>query len=242
MSVTAREQGTSTPGADGQPHRTGKGINRSIANTVIGCVAFMALVLGLTANRILSPAVMTQEQLSDNGLFVYEIPRRFSGFTLTDHNGQPFTQEWFKGKWSLMFFGYTFCPDICPITMASVRQFEQQLAAVDEDAAAAIQVAMISVDPDRDTPEKLGQYVSYFGTDYIGATGPYIDVFNLGRQLNIAFGYVPQDDGSYLVNHSGEIVLINPEGHFHGFFKTPQDPEKMALTFRSVFDTWQRGR
>jgi protein SCO1/2 len=213
-------------------------MNKNIANTIIGCVAFMALVTGLTANRILSPAVMTQEQLSENGLFVYELPRRFSSFALSDQHVQPFTEERLKGKWSLLFFGYTFCPDICPITLASIRQFEQVLAEVEADAAAQVQVAMISVDPDRDTLEKLGQYVAYFGEDYIGATGQYIDIFNLARQLNIAFGYVPQDDGSYLVNHSGEIVLINPEGHFHGFFKVPHDPEKMALTFRSVFAAW----
>lgn len=217
-------------------------MNKNIANTVIGCVAFMALVTGLTANRILSPAVMTQDQLNENGLFVYELPRRFSSFALTDQDGQPFSQERLEGKWSLLFFGYTFCPDICPITLASIRQFEQLLAEVEPDAAAQLQVAMISVDPDRDTLEKLGQYVAYFGEDYIGATGPYIDIFNLARQLNIAFGYVPQDDDSYLVNHSGEVVLINPEGDFHGFFKVPQDPQKMALTFRSVFDAWQRGR
>ncbi|MGA0805729.1 MAG: SCO family protein [Pseudohongiellaceae bacterium] len=217
-------------------------MNSKIANTIIGCVAFMALVTGLTANRILSPAVMTQEQLNENGLFVYELPRRFSDFALTDQNGQPFAQERLKGRWTLLFFGYTFCPDICPLTLASIRQFEQTLAAVDAAAAAQVQVAMISVDPERDTLEKLGEYVAYFGADYIGATGQYIDVFNFARQVNIAFGYVPQDDGSYLVNHSGEIVLINPEGHFHGFFKVPHDPEKMALTFRSVFDAWEKGR
>jgi protein SCO1/2 len=215
-------------------------VNKNIANTVIACVAFIALVLGLTFNRIVSPAILTQEQLNENGLFVYELPRRFSGFTLTRQDGEPFTQEWFKGKWSLLFFGYTFCPDICPITLATIRQFEQLLAEVDPKAAAAVQVAMISVDPDRDTPEKLGEYVGYFGEDYVGATGQYIDIFNFARQVNIAFGYVPQDDGSYLVNHSGEIVLINPEGDFHGFFKVPHNPEKMALTFRSVFNSWMR--
>ena len=215
-------------------------MKKGIANTIIGCVAFIAVVMGLTFNRILSPAVMTQEQLNENGLFVYELPRRFSGFALTNQHGEPFTQDWLKGKWSLLFFGYTFCPDICPITLATIRQFEQQLAEVDPEAAAAVQVAMISVDPERDTLEKLGEYMSFFGDDYIGATGEYIDIFNFARQVNIAFGYVPQDDGSYLVNHSGEIILINPEGDFHGFFKVPHNPEQMALTFRSVFNAWPR--
>jgi len=212
-------------------------MSKKVANTVIACVAFIAVVMGLTLNRILSPTIMTAQQLNENGLFVYDVPRRFSGFTLTDQNGAPFTQDWLTGKWSLVFFGYTFCPDICPITLATIRQFEQVLA--ETEAAGTTQVAMISVDPQRDTPEKLKSYMAFFGEEYIGATGEYIDIFNLARQLNVAFGYQPQENGEYLVNHSGEIILINPEGHFHGFFKMPHDPEKMALTFRSVLAAWR---
>lgn len=214
-------------------------MKKSIANTVIGCVAFIALVMGLTLNRILSPAQMTSQQLSDNGLFVYDIPRGIQDFTLINQNGEPLTKAWFDGKWSLVFFGYTFCPDICPITLATIRQMEELLLEVDAEAAAAMQVAMVSVDPQRDTPEKLATYMSYFGDDYVGATGEYIDIFNLARQLNIAFGYTPQPNDEYLVNHSGEVALINPNGHFHGFFKIPHDPEKMAANYRSVFNAWR---
>lgn len=211
-------------------------MNRKIANTVIGCVGFMALVLGLTANRFFSAPVMTLEQLNENGLFVYDVPRRLSDFALVDQHGEPFTLDRLRGGWSLLFFGYTFCPDICPITMATLRQFEQVLADVDSKAADSVRIVMVSVDPERDTPERLGEYVGFFGEDYIGATGEYIDIFNLARQVNVAFGYTPQEDGSYLVNHSGQIVLINPQGHFHGFFKVPHDPEQMARTFRSVYN------
>ncbi|MDR0780484.1 MAG: SCO family protein [Pseudomonadales bacterium] len=215
-------------------------MQRNIANTVIGLVAFMALLLGLLVHKVLSPTLLTREQLSENGLFVYDIPRRIADFQLTDQDGQPFTPAWFKGRWSLVYFGYTYCPDICPVTMATLRQFQQQLMKVDAAAAAQTQVAFISVDPQRDTPEKLKQYVRYFGADYTGATSDYINVFNLARQLNVAFGYQPQgSDGGYSVDHSGEVILINPEGHFHGFFKVPQDPGKMTLTFRSVLATWR---
>jgi protein SCO1/2 len=215
-------------------------MNKNIANTVIACVAFMAIVLGLTTNRILSPAIMTPTQLNEQGLFVYELPRRFTDFELTDQHGAAFTKEHLKGKWTLLFFGYTFCPDICPITLATIRQFEQLVQEEDVEAAAQLQVAMVSVDPQRDTPEKLGEYMAFFGEDYIGATSEYINVFNLARQLNVAFGYEPQDDGDYLVSHSGEIILINPEGDFHGFFKVPHDPAKMAATFQSVQLAWRK--
>ncbi len=196
----------------------------------------MALLLGLLVNRVLSPVVMTNEQLSENGMFVYEVPRSIQDFSLRDHNGQPFTKNNLAGKWSLIFFGYTYCPDICPITLATIRQFEELIKTAEEDAV--IQVVMVTVDPQRDTPEKLGAYVKYFGEDYLGVTGEYIDIFNLARQVNIAFGYQPAEDGNYLVSHSGEIVVVNPNGDFHGFFKVPHDPEKMVRNFRSVFSTW----
>ena len=210
----------------------------NVTKTVIACVAFMALVLGLVVNRILSPAALSHEQLAENGLFVYELPRPVTPFALTDHEGAPFTQERLQGQWSLLFFGYTFCPDICPITLATIRQFEQLLQDEDPEAAAQLQVAMISVDPQRDTADKLDAYMGYFNEEYIGATGEYIDVFSLGRQLNVAFGYTPTENGDYLVNHSGEIILINPNGQFHGFFKVPHDPEKMLRNFRSVLTSW----
>jgi protein SCO1/2 len=213
-------------------------MSKGVSRTVIACVAFMALLLGLLVHRILSPAVLSNAQLSENGLFVYEVPRAVAPFTLSDHEGQPFTRERLDGKWSLVFFGYTFCPDICPITLATIRQFEQLLQDADPEAAALLQVAMVSVDPQRDTLDKLGAYMGYFNPDYLGATGEYIDIFNLGRQLNVAFGYTPTDNGDYLVNHSGEIILINPHGEFHGFFKVPHNPEKMLRTFRSVVTTW----
>src|SRR5688572_25744211 len=212
-------------------------MKRNVANTVLGLCAFMALLLGLLVHRVLSPTVMTNEQLRENGMFVYDVPRSIQDFSLRDHNGQPFTKSNLAGSWSVIFFGYTYCPDICPLTLASIRQFEGLLQ--DTEAADAVQVVMVSVDPRRDTPEKLGAYVKYFGEDYFGVTGEYIDIFNLARQVNIAFGYQPAENDNYLVSHSGEIVLINPNGDFHGFFKVPHDPEKMAANFMSVFSTWQ---
>lgn len=211
-------------------------MKRNVANTVIVCVAFMALVVGLTFRRAVSPVVMTNAQLSENGLFVYDVPRSISDFDLIDHNKEAFTAEFFKDKWTLVFFGYTYCPDVCPITLATISQFSGLLK--DTEYANDTQVVMISVDPQRDTPEILSTYMSYFNKDYVGATGEYIDIFNLARQLNIAFAYEPAKNGEYLVSHSGEILLINPRGHFHGFFKIPHDPEKMATNYESVRKSW----
>lgn len=212
-------------------------MKRSVANTVIGLVAVMALLIGLVVNRILTPTTLSHEQLSENGFFAYEVPRRFTEISLIDHQGNEFTRDDFRGQWTLVFFGYTYCPDICPLTLATLSQFSDLLE--DTDYAEDTNVAMVSVDPERDTPEKLAQYVSYFNEDYIGLTGEYIHIFNFARQLNVAFSYEPQgEEGDYLVSHSGEIALINPEGDFHGFFKHSPDPGKMLMTYSSVRESF----
>lgn len=205
-------------------------MDRKIANTVISLVAFMAMVLGLFLYRFNAPGPMTNEQLRENGLFVYDLPRRFRDFNLSDHRGQPFNRQSLQGKWTLMFFGYTYCPDVCPLTLATISRFSEFLT--ETPYAGEVQVVMVSVDPMRDTTEKLAQYVTYFNPDYLGVNGEYIDIFNLASQLNIAFAYEPSDEaGNYLVSHSGEVVLINPNGHHHGFFKAPHDPQKMLDNF-----------
>jgi protein SCO1/2 len=198
----------------------------------------MALVLGLTLNRILSPVNMSNEELSENGLFVYDVPRLINQFSLQDFNGKAVDLDLLQGKWSMIFFGYTYCPDICPLTMATLNQFTNMLAEQGEYSEDT-QVIMVSVDPQRDTLEKLQEYVSYFNDDYLGLSGEYIDIFNFSSQLNIAFAYVPGAGDNYMVNHSGEIALINPNGHFHGFFKVPHDPEKMAINYEVVRQRWQ---
>lgn len=209
-----------------------------VTNTVIMLVAVMALLVGGAVYRITHPAAMTRDQLNENGLFVYEAPRRFADISLVDHNGEPFTSENLQGHWTLVFFGYTSCPDICPLTMATLGQFTQMLEA-ETDYAADTEVVMVSVDPERDTQQKLSDYVTFFNEDYTGVTGEYINIFNFARQLNVAFNYIPSgEEGEYEVSHSGEIALINPEGHFHGFFKHPPEPEQMVMTYETVRKTF----
>ena len=213
-------------------------MNKQVSKTVISCVAFIALVLGLTLNRILMPVVLTNEQLSENGLFVYDVPRRISDFSLLDQNGNSVDLNLLKDKWSLIFFGYTYCPDICPLTMATLNQFSELIEG-ELGFEKEPQVIMVSVDPQRDSLDKLRDYVGYFNDAYLGLTGEYIDIFNFASQLNIAFAYVPGGE-DYLVTHSGEIALINPNGHFHGFFKVPHDPVKMAENFEIITSAWDR--
>ena len=175
---------------------------------------------------------ITKESLRNDSFFVYDVPIHIDDFSLTDHSGDTVTQDLLANKWTLVFFGYTFCPDICPLTMASIRQFYDLLET--NSAVNDVQVAMISVDPNRDTPEKLASYVGFFNPAFIGLTGDYSSLYSLSRQMNVAFSYLRVDEDNYLVTHNGEIMLIDPEGNNVGFFKAPYQPELMLENFQAV--------
>ena len=100
-------------------------------------------------------------------------------------------------------------------------------------------VVMISVDPARDTVEQLARYVPYFNPDFSGVTGEFLDLFRLASALNTPFRKVPGQGEDYQVDHSANVVLINPRGHYHGFFKAPLDLAKMKVTYRAARYRWE---
>lgn len=202
--------------------------------SAISAVAVLTLLLVL----FLQLGGMTNEELSENGLYVYDVPRSLNEFSLVDHNSNSINSKILQNKWTLIFFGYTYCPDICPLTMSTLNQFSSLLKA-EENYVDDTQIIMVSVDPRRDTVEKLKGYVEFFNDDYLGLTGEHIEIFKFASQLNIAFTYEVGKDENYLVSHNGEIVLINPNGDSHGFFKTPLDPTKMAINYEAVRAAWE---
>ena len=158
---------------------------------------------------------------------------------LVDHRGEPFGRARFEGSWSLVFFGFTYCPDICPTTMAQLDDFVGRL---EESEARDTRVVMVSVDPARDTVEQLARYVPFFNPDFIGVTGDFLDIHRFATALNTPFRKVPGQGDDYLVDHSANVALINPRGDYHGFFKAPLDLGKMELTYRSVRERWKRAQ
>ncbi|MCP8900568.1 SCO family protein [Gilvimarinus xylanilyticus] len=203
---------------------------RGIIITVLCCVAFMSLVVAGVVHKLLSPRVMTQSELQLNGAIVFDKPRRFEDFELLDQNGEPFTKDDLTGQWSLLFFGFTHCPDICPTTMADMARLKQNLPA---DIAEQTQGVLVSLDPARDTPELLNDYVAYFDPEFVGVTGDFLQIRRFANQVNVAFTKVTQGD-DYTVDHSGNIVIINPYGDYHGFFKPPFELAKLKATYSSI--------
>lgn len=207
---------------------------RGIRLTVIACVIFMTLLVTLLVNKLVTPRVMSAEELRLNGAIVFDTPRRFDDFTLRNQKGEPFTREDFVGQWSLVFFGFTHCPDICPTTMAELDRLMGKLPA---DIAEDTQVVLVSLDPARDTPEVLAEYVGYFDPAFTGVTGDFLTLRRFANQVNVAFNKVTIGD-DYTVDHSGNIVLINPRGDYHGFFKPPFELAKLKATYSSIHQSF----
>jgi len=211
--------------------------SRNIKLTIAGLLVFIAVIVAGFVHRISLPRVMTASEMSANGLYLLETPRNMGEFELIDHYGKPFNRSRLEGQWTLMFFGFTHCPDVCPTTMTFLDTF---LASLEGTEAQDPQIVMVSVDPARDTVEQLADYVPYFNPDFTGVTGEFLDLHRFATALNIPFRKVVEDDGSYQVDHSSNIVLINPRGDYHGFFRAPLDLAKMKVTYRSARFLWDR--
>jgi protein SCO1/2 len=211
------------------------GQSRGIKLTLLAIGLFIVVIVGGFVYRIQQPRVMTPTEMKVNGLYLFETPRNFGDIQLVDHHGKPFTRERFEGQWSLVFFGFSYCPDICPTTMAFLDSFVTDLEGTEVEDT---QVVMVSVDPARDTVEQLASYVPYFNPAFIGVTGEFLDIHRFATALNTPFRKVPGEGDNYLVDHSANVVLINPRGDYHGFFKAPLDQAKMKVTYRSARVLW----
>ncbi len=154
-------------------------------------------------------------------------------FHLLDQDRKTFNLARLKGKWSFMFFGYTNCPDVCPISMKVMQGVWHKLPPA---LLKKSQMVFVSVDPGRDTPEILKSYVQYFHPDFLGVTGDPDQIDILTRQIGILYGFEDPEPGSknYTVNHSAQIILIDPEGDMRAVFSPPHDAEKIAASFQKI--------
>ena len=204
--------------------------------TIAGVLLFMTVVVASFIHRVGEPRIMSLAETRANGLFLFDTPRDPGEFSLIDHHGTPFTREDLIDRWTLIFFGFTHCPDICPTTMVELGGLKAQLLGTESSDT---RVVMLSVDPARDTPERLAQYVPYFHTDFIGVTGDFTDILRFAQRLNAPFRKVSELDGAYQMEHSANVMLMNPLGDYHGFFRAPLDIPKMRVTLRSTQYLWE---
>ncbi|WP_445362912.1 SCO family protein [Microbulbifer sp. ANSA003] len=208
---------------------------RGIRITVIVLLVLILAVLAGFIHKLGQPRIITDEELRINGTVKLQRPRIIEDIQLLSDDSRYFYTKDFQGKWTLVFFGFTHCPDICPTTLSTLNNFYKTL---DESTRASTDVVLVSVDPSRDKPEQLGQYVRYFNSEFRGITGDFFKLKKFATQLNVPFNKVSLAEGGYTIDHGSQVVLINPRGHYHAFFKAPLDPAKMKLTYRSIRATF----
>lgn len=153
--------------------------------------------------------------------------------TLIDHDGAPLQTEALAQDWQLLFFGFTYCPDVCPMTLA---QLTGVLVDIEEQAPEAVpEVIFVSVDPNRDTPAQLKNYVQHFHPNIRGATGEREAIDTLTASLGIAYTlHEPGEDGQYPVDHSAAVLLIDPSGGMKAVWNPPHGRSEMVNDFLRI--------
>ena len=207
--------------------------SRHSGSLLIVSVTILAAILGQWLYHATQDEV---PDLSKLNATVFSTPRTVSPFNLLDQHGKPFTEASLQGQWSFVFFGYTNCPDVCPSTLTMLNLM---LKAISNQSAEVPlpRVMMVSVDPERDTVEQLGKYIPYFNKNFIGLTAArQSDIDALTKQFGIAYflNKKSPDDKEYSVEHSGALLLINPQGNLHALFSAPHDPLTLANEFATI--------
>lgn len=192
-------------------------------NIAIGAIAVLALALGIAISVSLSvPKEPSYAQM-------YPAPRPLHPAQLDAHNGTVIDNEWFESQWTLVFLGFTWCPDICPTTLAELKGIYPQLQALSEEEP--VKVLFLSVDPGRDDTERLNEYIQFFHPDFFAATAPHKVLFPLVRSMGMAYSMSESTENpDYLIDHSASVVLINPDANMVGRFKPINEPGKMAVS------------
>jgi protein SCO1 len=200
-----------------------------LGSTAIVSVAAAAAALGVATWLFLDRTPPPPEI----GGYVLATPRPLPAFELVDESGAPFRSSDFLGHWSFLYFGYTYCPDVCPLTLVELTAVKKQLAA--EPFAGRAEYYLVSVDPTRDTPARLREYVAYFDAELRGLTGSPAALAAFAQATETVFDVPEAAEGdNYLVSHSSNVVLLDPNGHVHAVFTPPRDPARLAADFTLI--------
>lgn len=194
---------------------------RSIAN---GLLLGVALVAGVWA--AVSLLGSSREPAAPTTATIITTQTEVPPFSLVNERGERVGAELFRGQWDLVFFGFTNCPDICPMTLSTLSAARQALEAAGVEPLPRI--VLVSVDPERDTVDRLADYVSNFGDDVIGLTGDPEEIRRLAQALYIFYEKRGSETDDYLVDHSSVVLVIDPAARAHALFSSPHRVENFV--------------
>jgi protein SCO1/2 len=206
-------------------------MSRSQSIALAAVIAIVAVAGGiLSARWLLQQQTGVQSTLTTATLLTP--PRPLPPLALVDQDNRPFGADRLRGGWSFVFFGFTSCPDVCPVTMSALAQTRKLLADLPETSQP--RVVMISVDPQRDTPERLAGYVKGFDPAFVGATGTKPAIDELAQRMGVLVATRPLEGDNYAVDHSTSVFLIDPDGALRALFSAPHAPDQIAADYRRI--------
>ncbi len=205
-----------------------------LAEMLLG-IGMVVAVLGtawIAREFLKSPEMPGQVRANTQATLLHE-PLSIPEFKLVDQYGNSFTRDNLKEQWSFLFFGYTGCPDVCPTTISVLMQVEKQLKEYTD--LVKPRYIFVSVDPDRDKPENLADYMTYFHQDFLGVTGPEDQLKIMTKPLGIFYEKnSSNNEGDYSINHTTAILLVDPQARVRSLTSPPHNANTIAKDYRYV--------
>ena len=209
------------------------------SKTVFVLVLMIIAVVALFVNKTLRSQQISKEGLRQLGAIVFEKSRTVPQFHFTDQNNNAFTNSNLTGGWTFLFPGFSFCPDICPQTLLTLNNFYEKLS---QEQRNKVQIILLSVDPDRDTTDRLKSYINYFNENFIAISSSSVkDIINFGIAINVVFSVLRPEEkqGNYNIDHSANITIFDDKGNYAGFIKPPLTEQNLytILSYLQQLDT-----
>ena len=212
-------------------------MKKNIKISILLIVLFMTLVLFMFVNKITTPRYLSESELLVNGFYQFSEPKEFSDFKIMTSEDVVLSKQDLIGKWTLIYFGYTRCPAECPVAMSLIKGLYSTLNSKGLDMKNK-QMLLVTIDPENDSAEQVDSYAKAFNKTFIGARGARPALLSIATQFNVMVVEPPKintlNNMVHLENHSNNILLINPDSKYAGFFRPPFDAEKFLLIYQSL--------
>lgn len=196
----------------------------------IAVLAIVAFAAGLLLARLLTPQ-QPQPPATERATLL-PAPRTLPPLELVDQDARPLPPDFFAGHWTVVFFGFTQCPDICPTTLATLAQVRRQLA--DLPAAEQPRVLLVSVDPERDPPDRLAAYVRFFDPSFLAATGSAEATAAAAAAFGVPYAKVTTPEGGYTMDHGSGLFVVGPGGGMVAYLSGPHEAATIAGDYRRI--------
>lgn len=206
--------------------------------TLLVLAAALAAALGLLAARFVFAPEPTPAAPATRAVRLFSPQRELPPFALRQSDGTPLVPGELKGHWTLVFLGFTHCPDVCPTTLAELSRAQKQWESLPEPVRP--RVLFVSVDPERDSPDRIGEYAHAFHRDTLAATADIPALESFTSSLSLVFAKVTPDDmpaGQYTIDHSATLAVLDPQGRMAGIVSPPLDIPGIAADLRQLTES-----